>query len=253
MKKILVAVFSFLCIINTPGTVWAQNLIVNGDFEAGSTGWTAWDNSGFGWGGGPFTHRYAPNCTLWIPTPYPFSGTNTHCQESGTQNIHGGLFQVVTVVPGKSYDVSGQWSGGVNGLYNTTTLQFSWFEIIVYDGAVPVTTIDAGPGVNDVQIAKEEFNNASAGAFFSFGPEGFNGTFIAQSNQVTLAFKTGRYNANQSDAIATYHDNISITLTPPPPPPQAYSAPAMGHLGMALFVALAGLASVLYIRRSKKA
>jgi hypothetical protein len=220
------------------GVAWGQNVVMNGDFEAGSANWVEW-NSPQAWVTGTFSHDYDSGCTVWPPAPYPASGTHTHCQHVGTNNVHGGLYQVVNVVPGTRYVVSGLWSGGIGGLVQNSNTTASWFEVTVYDGAASVAQIDAAPGPSDVTIAKKEWSGTGT---YSFGWENFGGSFVAQSSQVTLALKTGRI--GDWDAIAAYHDNIRIEAITP--------APAMNDWGMIIFVLFAGIGSVYFLRRQRR-
>lgn len=187
---------------------WGANLVKNGNFEAGKDGWTEWSNQS--WATGVFAHDYVNGSTVWSPEPYPYDGEHTHSQSYGGNNIHGGLYQVINVTKGRKYTVSGQWSGGVGGLVPDSKTIAAWFEFTIYDGVASVAQIDAAPGDNDVTLAKREYSydGITGKSVYSFGWETFEGTFTAQSNQVTLALKTGRL--GDWDAIAAYHDNILV-------------------------------------------
>ena len=105
-----------LFILLNADVVWSANLVKNGDFENGSTGWTEWSSPGAWVGDAVFEHDYASLCDIWVPSPYPYEGNNTHCQKLGDDYVHGGIYQVINVTKGKKYKVTGQWSGGVGGL-----------------------------------------------------------------------------------------------------------------------------------------
>lgn len=225
------------------GIAFGQNLVLNGGFEAGSANWLVWD-SPQAWPTGVFGHDYGSGGTVWIPAPYPYAGSNTHSQAVGTNNVHGGIYQWVNVVPGRTYTVSGVWSGGVGSQNPSANTIASWFEVTIYDGAVGAGLIDAAPGPNDVIIAKREWNSSFAGDFYSFGWEPFSGTFTAISTQVTFAFKAGK--VGDWDAIAIYHDDLMIEAVP-------QEVPALSIWGMVVFLALACAGSVLYIRRRNTA
>lgn len=62
--------------------------------------------------------QHANDCDIWVPAPGPYGGTGTsHSLKkgAGSGNAHGGIYQVLTVVPGAIYQVSGVWSGGATG------------------------------------------------------------------------------------------------------------------------------------------
>ncbi|MEE4240893.1 MAG: hypothetical protein V2I36_05475 [Desulfopila sp.] len=185
----------------------ADNLVKNGSFESGAGEWTEWNSTQPWYSGATFEHDYAQGSNVWMPSPYPLSGNSTHSQRKGITNIHGGLYQLIEVVKGREYIVSGSWSGGIGGLVANSATAAAWFEIVVYDGVVTPAQIDAGLGGNDVLIAKREY---SGNEVYFFDWETFRGTFKALSNHVTLAFKSGKI--GDWDAIATYHDDVAIRL-----------------------------------------
>jgi hypothetical protein len=201
------------------------NLLANGDFEAGAASWTEW-SSGGGWTTDVFTHDYASGVPIWMPAPYPLAGTGSHGQHVGTNNVHGGIYQVVNVQAGMTYAVSGSWSGGI-GESGSSSFDVAWFEITVYQGAVGAAEVDGPPGPGDVVIAKREYTNES---IVSFGWDQFNGSFVAEQDQVTLAFKTGKVGPNWHP-IAAFHDNVSLQLL-------SGEIPALGPTGVAVFVVL---------------
>jgi hypothetical protein len=230
-----------LCFLVNAGIASGANLVVNGNFENGSTGWTEW-TSPPDWVTGAFSHDYGSGCDIWTPTPYPYEGANTHCQSVGVNNVHGGLYQVINVEPGKTYTVSGMWSGGIGGLVTGSYTSLSWFEVTIYDGIATVADIDAAPGANDVIIAKKTFENATNP--YSFGWEPFSDTFTAQSSQVTLALKTGK--VGDWDAIAAYHDIISLDEVMPPAP-----IPTLNEWGMIIVALLISGSALWYMRRRR--
>lgn len=245
LKKMFCRVIVFVVVLLINGGIaWGQiNLIENGDFEAGDTGWTEWSSPG-GWTNDTFVHDYGSACDIWIPSPYPYEGASTHCQTRGVVNIHGGLYQVIDVVPGVTYTVSGTWAGGVGGLSefdpnNPPPSWTAWFEVTIYDGAATVGQIDAAPGPNDVLIAKRENVGYEP---YNFNWELFSGQFTAQSNQVTLAMKTGK-SGGLWDAIAAYHDEIAIEA------PHSSSIPTMTEWGKIIFTLVLGFSAIWYIRK----
>ena len=232
MKRFVLIVFTAL-LIGLPSMVNAQlNLVTNGDFEGGAASWTEWSSPG-GWTNGVFAHDYASGVTIWPPVPYPFAGVGSHGQHVGANYVHGGIYQVVNVQTGMSYDVSGLWSGGI-GESGSSPFNIAWFEVTVYQGAVGPAEIDAAPRPGDVVIAKREYTGDS---IVSFGWEQLGGSFVAEQNQVTLAFKTGKSISNWHP-IAAFHDDVSLRLI-------AGEIPAVGPAGVMVFIivlATAGLA-----------
>ena len=204
MFKTIFCKLIMLVLLMNGGVVWGANLVKNGNFEGGGSEWTEW-SSPQPWVNDVFEHDYAHGSDIWTPEPYPYDGEHTHSQKKGVNNIHGGLYQVINVTKGKRYTLSGLWSGGIGGLVPASNTIAAWYEVTIYDGAASVAQIDAGAGANDVTIAKRTHDGTSV---YNFGWETFSGTFTAKSSQVTLAVKTGML--VDWDAIAAYHDNISL-------------------------------------------
>jgi len=225
MKRAGLVVFTTVLLAYPLVTSAQSNLVANGDFEGGAASWTEWSSPG-SWTTDVFAHDYASGVPIWMPVPYPYAGVGSHGQHVGTNNVHGGIYQVVTVQTGLSYDVSGMWSGGI-GEGGSLPFDVAWFEVTVYQGAVGVAEIDGPPGPGDVVIVKREYTNDS---IISFGWEQYNGSFVAEQNQVTLAFKIGKVSPNWHP-IAAFHDNVSLRLA-------GGGIPTIGDAGAGLFVVL---------------
>lgn len=198
--------------------VYAQNLVDNGGFESGATGWTEWDSPPWpvGWTTDVFLHTYYTDCVgaIFIPgSRCVYAGSRSYRQERGTNNIHGGIYQVIDVVPGEKYEVSGYWSGGVGGDVNNNN-DVAWFEVTAYQGTVGADIIDAAPRPQDIIIAKKEYTGLSGTVEFDWEPfsaspwAGGDGTFVAEGSTVTLAIKVGK--VGQWNYMAGYVDNISV-------------------------------------------
>lgn len=190
----------------------AQNLVVNGDFESGFSGWTTWQVSSVFWNGAWIQSN---DCDIWVPTECPYAGAFSHAQKkgSGSGNAHGGLYQVIDVTPGQRYRVSGQWSGGVTG---NAAGNATWWEVVVFDGVVDGTIIDAGTRPQDAQVARRTIDNLPLNGVFQFDWEGFGTTFVALSSQVTLVLKAGSFSTFDA---ASYHDEIVLVAAPVVPVP----------------------------------
>lgn len=231
--QLVVRSFAVALLLSLPAVAAAQvNLVANGDFEGGAASWTEWSSPG-GWTTGVFAHDYASGVPIWMPVPYPYAGVGSHGQHVGTNNVHGGIYQVVNVQTGSSYDVSGMWSGGI-GEGGSLPFNIAWFEVTVYQGSVGAAEIDGPPGPGDVVIAKREYTGDS---IISFGWEQFSGSFVAEQNQVTIAFKTGKVSPNWHP-IAAFHDDVSLRLTAGGIP----TVGLVGFLGFAVVLAMLGMA-----------
>ncbi len=218
----------------------AQNLVTNGGFESGLTGWSTWTASNGFWNG---QWIHSNDCDIWVPTNgCPFAGTTSHAQKkgSGAGNAHGGLYQTFAVVPGQLYIVSGQWSGGVTG--NVAGANGSWWEVVAYDGVVTDAIIDAGVRTQDALIAKREVNNLANNEVSQFQWQPFSNTFIAQSSTVTVALKVGSFSTFDA---AGYHDQLSVTAVPPPVP-----TPSLAPIPLISLVMLVLVAGIAFGRRN---
>ena len=238
MKRALFFVLVVILLAHPSVSSGQNNLVANGDFEGGAASWSEWSSPG-GWTTDVFAHDYASGVPIWMPVPYPFSGVGSHGQHVGTNNVHGGFFQVVNVQAGMSYLVSGMWSGGI-GESGSLPFDVAWFEVTVYQGAVGQAEIDGAPGPGDVVIAKREYTNDS---IISFAWEQFSGSFVAEQDQVTLAFKTGKVSPNWHP-IAAFHDDVSVRLL-------AEEIPALAPAGvLVFFVVLAAIGAAILSHRT---
>jgi hypothetical protein len=221
----------FLALVAALGAAGShgQNLVTNGDFEAGLTGWTTWAAPPSTFWDGSWIH--SNDCDIWVPTNgCPYEGTTSHAQKkgSGAGNAHGGIYQTLSVTAGETYEVNGYWSGGVRA--NLDGNNGTWWEVVVYDGTPTDAEIDAGFGADDTLIAKRESNNLASGAVFQFQWEPFSGTFTAPSDTVTLAFKTGSFYTLEA---AGYHDAVTVTAASAAPVP-ALPVPLLALLALAV-------------------
>ena len=153
------------------------------------------------------------------------------------RNVHGGIYQVVDVQVGQVYEVSGVWSGGI-GQSDSQPFDIAWFEVTVYQGAVGAAEIDAAPGPDDVVIAKREYSGDS---IISFGWEPFNGSFVTQQSQVTLAFKTGKVSPNWHP-IAAFHDDVALQSA-------AGGIPTLGPIGVLVLMIVMAVAGLMVLCR----
>ena len=98
----------------------AANLIVNGDWNAGETGWTRWNSP---WAGGTYSWN-VDGAAAGNPAP---AG---HLQINGGQASFGWV-QGIEVVPGTSYTLTADWTGS----------NVQWCEVLFFN--------DDGRGVYD--------------------------------------------------------------------------------------------------------
>lgn len=194
--------------VSLPGR--SQELVRNGDFESGLSDWTVWSVSNTFWNG---SWIHANDCDIWEPTNgCPFAGALSHSQKkgSGGGNAHGGIYQQIAVQSGRQYRVQGQWSGGVTGNAGGND---TWWEVVVFDGAVGDAEIDAGLRAQDQLVDKISATGLATNAVFQFQWQPFEAVVTARSDLVTLAFKQGSYFTFDA---AAYHDNVSMQLLAQP-------------------------------------
>lgn len=105
-----------------------SNLVVNGDFENGATGWTTWRAP---WG---------------VNEAWDFHNTDVGPDASGNRSLKlgnsasvgsFGVYQEVAVEPGKTYRLDAYWKGQKLGDMN-------WFEILLLDGPWNMQQADSG-------------------------------------------------------------------------------------------------------------
>jgi uncharacterized protein (DUF362 family) len=108
------------------------NLLVNGDFEQGDAGWTAWREEGH-WGSG---EAYDFNAVAE-------TGHGNRCLRLSAQTGSFGVFQQVAVTAGRTYRIDAYWKGKKVGLSQ-------WYEILLIDGPFSIEQADCDPcGVRD--------------------------------------------------------------------------------------------------------
>src|SRR5205085_1255148 len=107
------------------------NLVANGGFESGSTGWTTWRAP---WGAGE----------VWDFNNTQSGLVGAKCLKiSTTGQSSFGVYQQVTVQAGHSYKIDCQWKGTRFGSSN-------WYEVMLIDGPFSMSQADDG-GASVVQ------------------------------------------------------------------------------------------------------
>ena len=191
MKRLFVLIIAIL-VISAPAFA---NLLVNGDFSNGETGWTRWNSP---WGG-PF---------FWDAT----SGSGV----LQTNNGSFGWYQAITTVPGVQYKIEAMWTG--NGGNN-------WIEILffnddgrsVYDqldtplNSSIITKVDDWGMNGGMPINGGNLVNAMNGAYwFPDGPQ--TNIITATGTTMYVGLKVGTIGPG---ATASF-DDISVTAIPEP-------------------------------------
>ncbi len=219
----------------------AQELVANGDFEAGLSGWTVWSAPPTSFWNGVWLH--SNDCDIWVPTICPYAGTTSHAQKkgSGAGNAHGGIYQQIAVQPGRQYRISGQWSGGVTG---NAAGNATWWEVVAYDGVVDDSIIDQGLRPQDQLVDKIERTDLANNEVFQFQWQPFSGVITAASGTITLAFKQGSFFTFDA---AAYHDNVSMQALGEPAVP-ARELPTSGRGMLALLLVLLAVSGLLVLR-----
>ncbi len=188
------------------------NLLMNGTFENGLTGWSSWQSS---WSGGN---------TATVTAEAGYGGGNglklSITSVAWAPGASFGVYQQVSVTPGQTYKLDGMWKG-MNGSGN-------WFEIILIDGAFNVDQAD-DPAVVFNNVVTGYDSNAAFGypAPASFGWQSFastynqevspyisNGTRTATGNTMTVVLKIGSY--GNPIKPSAYFDDITLTAVPEP-------------------------------------
>jgi hypothetical protein len=185
--RALVCAVALLAIVSTAS---ASNMLVNGDFSAGETGWTRWNS---GWGG---------------PFSWDASAGVGNLQTSGGSF---GWWQAITTVPGESYTITADWRGAGSS---------NWSEILFFndDGRSMLDQLDAPH--NSSIITKVDGWGMNGGMPFGWAPA-TNGaywypsgpntnTVVATGTTMFVGLKTG------ASGGSTYYDVDNVVVTPEP-------------------------------------
>lgn len=113
-----------------------ENLLANGDFEQGETGWTKW------WA--PWGTAGNSGWNFTDPNVPPGGGQNCLRLGNASTNCSFGVYQQVTVEPGKTYRLDCQWKGRRLG-------EMNWFEVLLLDGPWSIVQADSGDPITVVE------------------------------------------------------------------------------------------------------
>lgn len=215
----LAAIILAVCV----APVAAQNLVNNGGFETGLTGWTAWTG---GWGSG---YTAAANSSA------AYSGS-AGLRLGITGEVSFGVYQQISVTAGKSYNLDGMWRG-----FSATG---NWFEILLIDGTFNTTQADNGDYCfNNVICGYDVHGAFQYPAPANFGWQSFssiydhevspyitNGTRVASGNTMTVVLKMGSVGNSYKPTL--FVDNVTLTQVPEP---ASLLALMTGVIGMVSF------------------
>jgi hypothetical protein len=167
MKAVLM---SLLVLVSVSAA--SAELLTNGTFAAGEAGWTRWNSS---WSGGQG----------WSATP-----------GAGKLTIDGqasfGWYQKITVTPGQTYTISGQWKG----------VDVGWAEVLFIndDGRSMLDQLDA-PAADSIVAKHDGYGNYPPA---TFGPELISAaenmpqTKVATGTSMIVGLKLGGFGGGKS-------------------------------------------------------
>jgi hypothetical protein len=218
-----------LAILSVPA--FAQNLLVNGDFETGDlTGWTLWASPwSFDTGTGlpNFNSFVQPDVTTG---PDSFNALNLNASSASF-----GLVQEIEVEVGKTYEINGYIMGG--GISH-------WIEVMFFndDGRSLLDQLDDYPdtygGINRV-VSKIDGQSgiggfvpsyASIADFYSTST--MTNRIVATSPVIYVALKSGT-SAGMPNGVDGYFDDFSVEVVPEPTSLAALAG-GLGMLGLSL-------------------
>jgi hypothetical protein len=162
-------------------------LIQNGDFSSGLTGWTVWNERGSG------------NASI----------VNGELRLSG--DFNGGVYQQFqTGGAGAVVKVNGFWVG-------EATAAARWAEVLIINGSrLPVAGQDVHSGQSDVVLLyKNDRSPGWSGQMSDTAPVASLGSFTASGSVATILLKAGSWGG----AAVTRYDNLTVERNGLPPGP----------------------------------
>jgi len=206
-----------LCALGAQAAGFGSNLIVNGDAEAGVSGWTGFDGTDL------FQSvNYGSN---WVKPSEPGPVNRGSKMFAGQSSPYSAGFQTVDVgsltgsfASGKaSFDLSG-FLGGWTNQGDNAVLQVSFLDA----SSQALSTVDLGP------VTPADRGNKTGLLFRST-----SGFVPVNTAKIEFILSMERLNSNDNDG---YADNLSLVLnTAPVPEPGTY---ALMALGLGLLVAV---------------
>lgn len=191
-------------LVGACGTLMASgnaNLLLNPGFEDGPAtpvqNWTLWRAP---WGTGE---------TAEATTVSHVGGSRSLLLFCNSSSF--GVYQEVSVTPGRCYQLNGWWKGS----FPIGPGKTSWFDTELLDGPFDYQTADLRPYdlptkvcSYDPAIAVWDWQQMSDA--YSTAPECINGTRAATGSTMTVVLKTGGFSVPLG-----YYDDISLTEVPP--------------------------------------
>jgi pectate lyase len=207
MNKTIAILAATVCLLYL-SSANAQNLIANGDFSSGLTGWTLQP------GGVVQTTITYTNGVGNPPGSALLDRVSTALADNSDY-----LYQVIPVENGKSYQFNAEWKGD---LLNGGTGR-NWAEVLiafVSNPGTPAFTImykKATAGGPNEPTAPWDWESVLASPNDTVSPT--NGIFTATDNYMVVGFNLG---GRAGTGVGYYYaDNVSVTPYPPTPPPSA--------------------------------
>lgn len=206
IRKLCISLFA----LSLLGSGAQAELLVNGDFTAGLTGWTIWTQRN---DGGNFTVT-----------------ANGGLLEQRGSSYNGGVYQVVVVPPNVPLTLTGGW------ISNPTVASEQWAEVIVVEGNNP--PVDGADVLGPLIYKNDTFGGAPAGwagDFASTSPvanDPFGGPLGAGSPSgfVTVILKSGSINGGTLNGV----DFGGLSLTAVVPEPGTFAIVGMGVVVLAV-------------------
>jgi hypothetical protein len=203
IKRSGLFVLGLVAIGFTVTPVMGQNLLTNGDFEAGAaiTGWTKWSGAQ-----APTDNKVtgASDNFIFGPDPHVYGSYSYKVGQWNSSPCDGGIYQQVAVTPGQAYTLQFKWAGGDWGTKGDPPafVYSAWHEIGVTDAAVANGTSG--------HIAYSRKDNVAG-----WGWELVQLSFTPTQSTITVYIRTGRNTPNAWDPIATWVDDVVLSQVPP--------------------------------------
>lgn len=187
MRRMLILAIA-LMVIGVPA--FAVNVLTNGDFAQGSTGWTVWNQRG----------------TITFDASAGDGWTKA-------ANYNGGIFQQFNVVAGQTYTISGMCKS------DPFAANKMWAEVLIINNGtqVPVNGTDLGPGGSVIGCAKEDSWATTSSWNKSFSQMNVwtkQLSFVAASNKATIVLKSGNIDGT---VTGIRWDNVVVDGVVPEP------------------------------------
>lgn len=197
----LAVIAVFLGTLGIASPAFSENLVTNGDFAAGMTGWNTWIQRDGN-------------------TDFAATAGAGEMSISGT-DINGGVYQQIdTGGPGRVVTVIGTWRS------DPTVASAMWAEVLVINAnRLPVDGVDESNGVNGTVLLykNDTFTTPGgwSGAIPKTAPVAYVATFVATAAKATIILKTGNAGGSLTgtvfDNMAAYSVAPSATINSLPP------------------------------------